>query len=73
MDMPADYLELSRLIKSNTDPLHEEIERLRAAFLHYIQVENGCFGGNQCRYPEKCSCLLEFQALTAAQGTTDGI
>ena len=44
----------------------DEIERLRAAFLRFVQHDNGCMAqadGKACSSPKgKCACALEMQS-----------
>lgn len=45
-----------------------EIERLRAAYLSHLQMENACQRtGKPCRDAEKCGCHLELQEILTQQ------
>ena len=52
----------------------DEIERLRAAFLAYIQPQNECAEtGKPCREPEKCGCWKEMQNWIDGWGIIEGL
>lgn len=48
----------------------KEIDRLRTAFLRYVQDDNECVSGRNgqpCRAKEHCGCYLEMQAVCQQQ------
>lgn len=52
------------VIDGHIGGLLAEIERLRAAYLAHLQMENACKRtGQPCREPEKCGCDLELAEM----------
>lgn len=62
-------VQFSKGVAGNIEEAAKEIERLRAAYLSHLQMENACRRtGIPCvRHPEKCGCALELRDLLSQQ------